>query len=126
MGDIQLAGANIRTRLGGALRDTGLTALVALGVFLPLVGFETVTDINNVLILTTRWPLLFALVGSIAAVRFIYGLILAPRFERGTLRLPSRASATAARAPATSAGGSTGTSRSGSARSSVLALAEAS
>ena len=96
MGDMQLAGANIRTRLGGALRDTGLTALVALGVFLPLVGFETVTDINNVLILATRWPLLFALVGSIAAVRFIYGLILAPRFERGTLRLPSRASATAA------------------------------
>ena len=96
MGDKQLAGANIRTRLSGALRDTGLTALVALGVFLPLVGFETVTDINNVLILTTRWPLLFALVGSIAAVRFIYGLILAPRFERGTLRLPSRASATAA------------------------------
>ena len=96
MGDKQLAGANICTRLSGALRDTGLTALVALGVFLPLVGFETVTDINNVLILTTRWPLLFALVGSIAAVRFIYGLILAPRFERGTLRLPSRASATAA------------------------------
>jgi branched-chain amino acid transport system permease protein len=96
MGDIQLAGANIRTRFGGALRDTGLTALVALGVFLPLVGFETVTDINNVLILATRWPLLFALVGSIAAVRFIYALILAPRFERGTLRLPSRASATAA------------------------------
>ena len=96
MGDMQLAGANIRTRLSGALRDTGLTALVALGVFLPLVGFETVTDINNVLILATRWPLLFALVGSIAAVRFIYALILAPRFERGTLRLPSRASATAA------------------------------
>jgi branched-chain amino acid transport system permease protein len=93
---MQFAGANIRTRLGEALRDTGLTALIALGVFLPLVGFETVTDINNVLILATRWPLLFALVGSIAAVRFIYALILAPRFERGTLRLPSRASATAA------------------------------
>ena len=96
MGGMQFAGANIRTRLGEALRDTGLTALIALGVFLPLVGFETVTDINNVLILTTRWPLLFALVGSIAAVRFIYGLVLAPRFERGTLRLPPRASATAA------------------------------
>jgi len=96
MGDMQLAGANIRTRLGEALRDTGLTALIALGVFLPLVGFETVTDINNVLILATRWPLLFALVGSIAAVRFIYALMLAPRFERGALRLPPRASATAA------------------------------
>ncbi|HEX4238606.1 MAG TPA: high-affinity branched-chain amino acid ABC transporter permease LivM [Xanthobacteraceae bacterium] len=93
---MQLAGANIRTRLGEALRDTGLTALIALGVFLPLVGFETVTDINNVLILATRWPLLFALVGSIAAVRFIYALMLAPRLERGALRLPPRASATAA------------------------------
>jgi branched-chain amino acid transport system permease protein len=96
MGDMQLAGANIRTRLGEALRDTGLTALIALGVFLPLVGFETVTDINNVLILATRWPLLFALVGSIAAVRFIYALMLAPRLERGALRFPPRASATAA------------------------------
>ncbi len=96
MGGMQFAGANIRTRLGEALRDTGLTALVALGVFLPLVGFQTVTDINNVLILTTRWPLLFASVGSIAAVRFIYALVLAPRLERGALRLPPRASATAA------------------------------
>ena len=96
MGGMQFAGANIRTRLGVALRDSGLTALVAFGVFLPLVGFQTVTDISNVLILTTRWPLLFALVGSIAALRFIYALTLAPRLERGALRLPQRASATAA------------------------------
>jgi branched-chain amino acid transport system permease protein len=96
MGGMQFAGANIRTRLGVALRDSGLTALVAFGVFLPLVGFLTVTDISNVLILTTRWPLLFALVGSIAALRFIYALTLAPRLERGALRLPQRASATAA------------------------------
>jgi branched-chain amino acid transport system permease protein len=96
MGGMQLGGANIRTRLAEALRDTGLTALVALGVFLPLVGLETITDINNVLILTTRWPLLFALVGSIAAIRFIYLLALAPRLGRGALRLPPRASATAA------------------------------
>ena len=96
MGGMQFAGANIRTRLGEALRDSGLTALVAFGVFLPLVGFLTVTDISNVLILTTRWPLLFALVGSIAALRFIYALTLAPRLERGALRLPQRASATAA------------------------------
>src|ERR1700745_1484914 len=96
MGGMQFAGANIRARLGGALRDTGLTALIALGVFLPLVGFQTITDINNVLILTTRWPLLFALVGGIAAVRFTYALMLAPRLERGALRLPPRASAAAA------------------------------
>ncbi|MBO0716305.1 MAG: high-affinity branched-chain amino acid ABC transporter permease LivM [Rhizobiales bacterium] len=93
---MQFAGANTRTRLSGALRETGLIALIALGVFLPLVGFKTITDINNVLILTTRWPLLFALVGSIAAVRFIYALMLAPRLERAALRLPPRASAAAA------------------------------
>ena len=96
MGAAQVAGASFRTRLGEGLRDTGLTALVALGVFLPLVGFETITDINNVLILTTRWPLLFALVGSVAAIRFIYALILVQRLERGALRLPLRASSTAA------------------------------
>jgi branched-chain amino acid transport system permease protein len=96
MGGMQLAGANIRARLGRALRDTGLTALIAFGLFLPLVGFQTTTDIRDVLIVTTRWPLLFALVGSIAGVRFIYVLALAPRLERGALRLPRQASATAA------------------------------
>jgi branched-chain amino acid transport system permease protein len=93
---MQLGGANIRTRLAEALRDTGLTTLIALGVFLPLVGFQTTTNIRDALVLTTRWPLLFALVGSIAAIRFIYVLALVPRLGRGALRLPPRASATAA------------------------------
>jgi branched-chain amino acid transport system permease protein len=93
---MQLACATIRTRLAEALRDTALTALVAFGVFLPLVGFQTVTDIRDVLILTTRWPLLFSLVGSVAAARFVYALLLAPRRERGALRVPPRAAATAA------------------------------
>ena len=96
MGGMQPGGANIRTRLAGVLRDTGLTALIALGVFLPLVGFQTTTNIRDALVVTTRWPLLFALVGSIAAIRFISVLVLAPRLERGALRLPPRASATAA------------------------------
>jgi branched-chain amino acid transport system permease protein len=95
MGGMKLT-VNIRMRLGEALRDTGLTALIAFGLFLPLVGFETITDIRDVLTITTRWPLLFTLVGSIAAARFIYVLALAPRFERGGLRLPQRASTTAA------------------------------
>src|ERR1700739_3588784 len=87
---------NIRTRWVEALRDSGLTALIAFGLFLPLIGFQTITDIRDVLIIATRWPLLLSLVGSIAAVRFIYVLALAPRFERGGLRLRQRASATAA------------------------------
>jgi branched-chain amino acid transport system permease protein len=93
---MQPGGANIRTRLAGALRDTGLTALIALGVFLPLVGFQTTTNIRDALVVTTRWPLLFALVGSIAAIRFISVLVLAPRLARGALLFPPRASATAA------------------------------
>jgi len=96
MGAAQVAGARIRARLGEALRDTALTTLIALGVFLPLVGFQTTTDIRDVLVITTRWPLLFTLVGSIAAVHFVYALIVAPRLERGALRLPQRASATGA------------------------------
>jgi branched-chain amino acid transport system permease protein len=74
----------------GALRDAAITGLISFGVFLPLVGFQTITDIRNVLILTTRWPLLFGLVGSIAAIRFIYLITLAPRLERGGLQPPQR------------------------------------
>ena len=96
MGGMELAGANIGTRFSQALRETALTALIALGLFLPLVGFQTTTDIRDVLIVTTRWPLLLALVGSIAAFRFIYVLVLAPRFERGARLIPQRASAIAA------------------------------
>jgi branched-chain amino acid transport system permease protein len=92
---MQPAGANIHARFPQALRDTGLTALIALGVFLPLVGFQTVTNIRDALTLTTRWPLLLSLVGSIAAVRFIYVLALAPRFERGARLIPQRISAIA-------------------------------
>jgi branched-chain amino acid transport system permease protein len=90
---MQTAVANLGTRFREALRDTALTALMAFGLFLPLIGFQTITDIRDALTVTTRWPLLFALVGSIAAVRFIYVLAVAPRFERGGLRLPQRASA---------------------------------
>jgi branched-chain amino acid transport system permease protein len=92
---MQTAAATFGTRLLQALRDTALTALIAFGLFLPLIGFETVTDIRDVLTITTRWPLLFGLVGSIAAVRFVYMMALAPRYERGGLRLPQSASAAA-------------------------------
>ena len=43
-------------------------ALIALGLFLPLIGFQTVTNVSNELVLTTRWPLLLVLV-AIAAAR---------------------------------------------------------
>src|SRR5262249_38222821 len=96
MGAAREADANIATRLGEALRDAGLTVLIALGLFLPLVGFETITAISNVLILQTRWPLLLGLVGGPAGVPFTSVLALPPRLERGALRVPPRASATVA------------------------------
>jgi branched-chain amino acid transport system permease protein len=91
MAQAEAATAGARTmgaQLIVALRDAGTTALIAFGLFLPLIGFQTITDIRDTLILTTRWPLLFALVGSIAALRFLYLMVIAPRRQRGGLRLP--------------------------------------
>jgi branched-chain amino acid transport system permease protein len=67
-----------RVDVARALRDASLTGLIAFGLFLPLIGLQTVTDIRNVLVLTTRWPLLFALVAVVAAGRFTYALVVAP------------------------------------------------
>ena len=67
-----------RVDLAGALRDAAFTGLVALGLFLPLIGFQTVTNIRDELVLTTRWPLLFAFVAITAVGRFAYAVALAP------------------------------------------------
>ena len=65
-----------------ALRDATFTGLIALGLLLPLIGFETSVNGSNALILTTRWPLLAALVAVTAAGRFIYSFALAPWLAR--------------------------------------------
>jgi branched-chain amino acid transport system permease protein len=65
-----------------ALKDAGFWALVAFGLFLPLIGFRTVQDIHNELTLETRWPLLFAFVAIVAAGRLFHNLVLAPWLER--------------------------------------------
>jgi branched-chain amino acid transport system permease protein len=70
----------------GALRDAALTGLIALGLFLPLIGFETVTNINDQLVLRTRWPLLAAFVLITAAGRFLYSFALVPRLMRRAAR----------------------------------------
>ena len=57
-----------------ALRDAGLTALIAFGLFLPLIGFRTVTDFRNELVLKTRLPLLLAIVAIVGAGRLAYSL----------------------------------------------------
>jgi branched-chain amino acid transport system permease protein len=65
-----------------ALRDTVITALIAFGLFLPLIGFNTVQNIHNELVLETRWPLLAALVAVVAGIRFLHELLIAPWLAR--------------------------------------------
>ena len=66
--DLRPRQAPVRRRVDAlaALRDAGITAAIAFGLFLPLIGFETQVNGDNALILTTRWPLLFAVVAVTA------------------------------------------------------------
>ena len=74
-----------------AFRDAGFWALVAFGLFLPLIGFRAVQDIHNELTLETRWPLLFAFVAIIAAGRLVHNLVIAPWRQRRARRVAARA-----------------------------------
>jgi branched-chain amino acid transport system permease protein len=69
-----------------ALRDAGITAIVAFGLFLPLIGFKTDVNGENALILRTRWPLLFAVVAIVGVGRLAYSLVIEPRLKRRALR----------------------------------------
>ena len=68
-----------------ACKDAAITALITFGLFLPLIGFNTVVNIHNELILETRWPLLAIIVGVIAAGRFVHSLIIAPWLQESTV-----------------------------------------
>ncbi len=69
-----------------ALREAALAGLIAFGLFLPLIGFNTVQNIHNELVLETRWPLLAVLVAIIAGGRFLQALLIAPWLARRALR----------------------------------------
>ena len=75
--------------LVAAFRDAGITALITFGLLLPLIGFLTVTNIRNELILTTRWPLLFAFVGIAGFGRLFYALSVEPWLRKRAVRAPS-------------------------------------
>jgi branched-chain amino acid transport system permease protein len=70
--------AAARPNLIRALRETAVTALLAFGLFLPLIGFNTVQNIRNELVLETRWPLLFTFVAILAGLRFLHLVVVAP------------------------------------------------
>ena len=75
-----------RVDVARALREAGVTALLAFGMFLPLIGFETAQNIRNELILETRWPLLFAIVAIVGAGRLAYSLLFEPWLKQRALR----------------------------------------
>jgi branched-chain amino acid transport system permease protein len=68
--------------LARALREAALAGLIAFGLFLPLIGFITVQNIRNELVLETRWPLLLALVALVAGGRLLHALVIAPALAR--------------------------------------------
>jgi branched-chain amino acid transport system permease protein len=78
----------------------GLTGLLAFGLFLPLIGFNTVPDIRNEITLETRWPLLFALVAAVAFARFLHVLVIAPWLQRRAARPRKESASRAGRAVA--------------------------
>jgi branched-chain amino acid transport system permease protein len=77
---------NGRVDYPGALRHSVRTALIAFGLFLPLIGFQTVTDINDVLVVVTRWRLLLTVVAVTGVCCFVYSAVLAPRIAQRAQR----------------------------------------
>jgi branched-chain amino acid transport system permease protein len=77
---------NERVDIVGALRHAARTALIAFGLLLPLVGFQTITNINNQLVLTTRLPVLLTIAAIVAACCFVYSFVLGPGIARRAQR----------------------------------------
>jgi branched-chain amino acid transport system permease protein len=57
-------------------------------MFAPLIGLQTAENINNQLILKTRWPLLFFIVALVAAVRFAVVFLVGPWLAERRARPP--------------------------------------
>jgi branched-chain amino acid transport system permease protein len=79
-----------RLSFPAALRDAAATALIAFALFLPLIGFQTISNINNEIVLATRGAVLFSLVAIIGAARLGYALAVDPWMRRRALK-PARA-----------------------------------
>ena len=67
-------------------KDAVFSALLAVGLFLPLIGFKTVTNIRNELILETRFGLLAIFVALITAASLVNSFVVAPWRERRAAR----------------------------------------
>ncbi|MEA2906830.1 MAG: branched-chain amino acid transport system permease protein [Alphaproteobacteria bacterium] len=94
-----------RPDLARAWRDAAFAGLLTFGLFLPLIGFDTVQNIRNELVLETRWPLLLAMVALVAGLRFLHSVVIAPalasRRWRFSLPAPLKAAVVRFAKPAT-------------------------
>ena len=77
-----MAAPAARTALRAAIMDAGLTAVLAFFLLLPLIGFRTVQNIRNEIVLETRWQMLFGFVAMAATGRLFYSLVIVPWRER--------------------------------------------
>lgn len=64
--------------LAQALKEAVLSGVIALAMFAPLIGIETRQNMNNQLVYSTRWPLLFLIVAIVAVGRFLLVLFIRP------------------------------------------------
>jgi branched-chain amino acid transport system permease protein len=78
--------SGLSARLFPALKSAFFASLLAFGLFLPLIGFKTVQDMRNQLVLETRWPWLIALAALAGTARFLHVLVLAPWLEQRVTR----------------------------------------
>ena len=86
-----MAAPAARAALRAAIMDAGLTAVLAFFLLLPLIGFRTVQNIRNEIVLETRWQMLFAFVAMAATGRLFYSLVIVPWRERRATQARPRA-----------------------------------
>ncbi len=82
-----------RVDIPRALSDAGLTAVIAFGLLLPLIGFLTGVNGRNQLVLTTRWQLLAGMTAFVALTRFLFSLAIAPYLTHRRQRPTTKVSA---------------------------------
>ena len=69
-----------------AVRDAILAGVIALGIFGPLVGLKTDQNMQNELVLQTRWGLVAIIVGIVIVGRFLLTTTIWPALAARKLR----------------------------------------
>lgn len=79
-----------------AIREGFFSGLIALGLFILIIGFKTDQNINNELVLEQRWGLLAIMVAIAAVGRFCFIAFLQPWLQARKLEKSSKSAASAA------------------------------